>query len=292
MLLDNRIAEELKELYKSLEDQGKLLSREQLADYYGTFRSRFGPDKLKNLDGEALLNIMHDIGNRDSLVYWLEFKNDDEFPSPYFGSIAGGSAFKLGLFRKKETGLWTTGSSQKPLSLSIDQAMVMTRRNRDQLLQGVELLEIMPANGTDEDYKRLQQEMNRLAPDVSNLAWGHKYFSLLYPEKLDDFHNPEYQRFHLIKLLQLPPPGEGRYLAASRFVAIANALDIPMNSLTSVLNERDGRTPYSYWRIGTRSSGDQPKDYWDMMREHECVAIGWGSDDFTPITNDKAGKEK
>src|SRR6266851_3115361 len=68
MVLDNRVAEELKELYKSLEDQGKLLSREQLVEYYGTFSSRFGPDKLKNLDGEALLNIMHDIGNRDSLV--------------------------------------------------------------------------------------------------------------------------------------------------------------------------------------------------------------------------------
>src|SRR6266404_5821441 len=68
MVLDNRVSEELKELYKSLEDQGKLLSREQLAEYYGTFRSRFGPDKLKNLDGEALLNLMHEIGNKISLV--------------------------------------------------------------------------------------------------------------------------------------------------------------------------------------------------------------------------------
>ncbi len=30
-----------------------------------------------------------------------------------------------------------------------------------------------------------------------------------------------------------------------------------------------------------------------MMREHQCVAIGWAdSDDLTAITNDKAGKEK
>ena len=119
MVLDNRIAEELKKLHKSLEDQGGLLSREQLADYYSTFRSRFGPDKLKNLDGEALLNIMHDIGNRDSLVYWLEFKDDDEFPSMRFGSISGGSSFKFGLFRRKETGKWTTGSHQNPKELSI-----------------------------------------------------------------------------------------------------------------------------------------------------------------------------
>src|SRR5712691_7174970 len=93
--LDERIDQELKELYKTLEIEGKLLSGEQLAGYYSTFRSRFGPDRLKNLDGEALLNTMHDIQNRDGLVYWLEFKDDEEFPSRDFGSIAGGSAFEF-----------------------------------------------------------------------------------------------------------------------------------------------------------------------------------------------------
>src|SRR6266576_6465768 len=96
--LDSRIVDELKAKYKSLQDEGKLLSNEQLEKYYSAFRSRFGPDKLKNLDGEALLNLMHDLGNKDSLVYWLEFKHDDEFPSVEFGSIAGGSAFKFGMF--------------------------------------------------------------------------------------------------------------------------------------------------------------------------------------------------
>lgn len=66
--LDQRIAQELKELYKKLNDEGKLFSDEQLARYYSTFRSRFGPDKLKNLDGEALLETMHSHGNKDSLM--------------------------------------------------------------------------------------------------------------------------------------------------------------------------------------------------------------------------------
>ena len=36
---------------------------------------------------------MHALhGNYDSLVYWLEFKNDDEFPTRQFGSIGGGTA--------------------------------------------------------------------------------------------------------------------------------------------------------------------------------------------------------
>ena len=271
--LDERIDQELKELYKTLKIEGKLLSGERLAGYYSTFRSRFGSDRLKNLDGEALLNTMHDMQDRDSLVYWLEFKDDEEFPSPRFGSIAGGSAFKFGLFRKKETGRWTTGSPQNPEELTVEQAIDKARQNRDQLIRGVELLEKLPVNGTDEDYAHLQQEINRVAPEVSNVSWGHKYFSLLYPEKHDDFHNPDYQRFHLIKLLQLPPQDGGRYMAAGRFVAIANALDISVNSLTSMLNKRNGSTPHSYWRIGTSSSLTIHRDHWHFMRDGNYCAI-------------------
>ena len=290
--LDERIIPELRERYKSLVNGGKLLSNEQLASYYSTFRSRFGPEKLKNLDGEALLETIHSHGNRDSLVYWLEFKDDAEFPSSRFGSIAGGSAFKFGLFRKRETGTWTTGAPSNPVELSVERAIEVARRNRDQLIKGVELLEKLPVNGTDEDYEHLQQEMNHVAPAVSDMAWGHKYFSLLYPEKVDDFHNPDYQRFHLIKLLQLPPQGEGRYLAAGRFVALAKTLDISMNSMSTMLNERNGDTPYSYWRIGTKTFGDKPKDFWGMMRDSNCVAIGWAeTGDLSAITNDKAGKD-
>src|SRR5437868_10131289 len=173
--LDERIIRELRELYRSSVNDGKLLSGEQLAGYYSTFRSRFGPDKLKNLDGEALLNMMHDIQSRDSLVYWLEFKDDGEFPSRGFGSIAGGSAFKFGLFRRKETGRWTTGSPQNPEELTVEQAIDKARQHRDQLMRGVDFLEKMPINGSDEDYVQLQREMDRLAPEISNLAWGHKY---------------------------------------------------------------------------------------------------------------------
>ena len=288
MILDERIAQDLREWYKTLESNGNIFSKEQLSAYYNTFRNRFGPDKLKNLDGEALLNIMHDIGNRDSLVYWLEFKDDDEFPSMRFGSISGGSSFKFGLFRKKETGKWTTGSPQNPKELSIEQAIDKARQHRDQLIKGIELLEIMPINGTEEDYQQLQQDLNRVAPDLSDVAWGHKYFSLLFPEKLDGFHNYNYQHYHLIKLLQLPPQGEGRYIAGSRFVAIARELDILLINLMQIMYSRNGYIR-NYWRIGTGTRRDQ----WRTMRDGNCVAIGWGDiGDLTEITNDTAGKEQ
>src|SRR6266851_2225915 len=97
MPLEEKLIDQLKSIQAKLISEGKLPARAKLDSYYASFRARFGPDQLKNLDGEALLNAMHLRGTEDSLVYWLEFKNDEEFPA-IFGSIAGGNALKFGLY--------------------------------------------------------------------------------------------------------------------------------------------------------------------------------------------------
>jgi len=272
--LDPRIEQGLRTALDTIARRGQLLSAERLQEGYAAFRNRFGPDTLRSLDGEALLQAMHTHGNKESLVYWLEFKNDAEFPGHRFGSIAGGSAHKFGLFRRKDTGQWVTGNPQNEENISQDEAVKVARKHRDQLLAGVALLEKLPANADDLRYRQLQEELTQVAPDVSNLAWGHKYFSLLFPDKLDDYHNHRWQRFHLIKLLQLPPEQKGLYVAAGRFVRMATELRWPMNHLTAALNERNGN-PIAYWRIGTRLG--QKESVWPAMRDGGFIAIGWGS---------------
>src|SRR5437764_566591 len=136
-MLDDRIKARILDDQKKLTADGKLLSKPQLEACYRTFSSRFGPDVLAKLDGEELLEVMHSHGNKDSLVYWLEFKNDDEFPAR-FGSISGGSAFKFGVFRRKETGTWVSGSPQNVKQLTVPEAVDIARRHRDQLILGAE----------------------------------------------------------------------------------------------------------------------------------------------------------
>ncbi|MBX3053889.1 MAG: hypothetical protein KF753_20595, partial [Caldilineaceae bacterium] len=260
--------------YQSLVAQDKLPSRSQLDQYRANFRRNFGPDVLTNLDGEALLQTMHEHGTYDSLVYWLEFKNDDEFPA-IFGSISGGSSLKFGIYRRKETGAWMTGSPQNQREISVEEAVAVARKHRDQLLRGVRLLEALPANGADSVYQQLQRDMDEYAPDVSNTAWGHKYFSLLFPEKLDDYHVESFQRFHLTKLLQHLPDGKGRYLLAGHFVAVANELDMPINHLTTTLNERTGK-PYRYWRVLANIPQEEGfRDAWNRYRAEGAIRIGW-----------------
>lgn len=290
-MLEPTIKRRILERYQQLYAEGKLLSRSQLDQFYKTFRDRFGPDKLANLDGEALLETMHAHGNKDSLVYWLEFKNDDEFPAR-FGSISGGSAFKFKIFRRMETNTWVTADvGNNPRDLTVDEAVVIARKHRDQLLKGVELLRRLPPNGTDDDYRRLQEDLDSDAPDVSPLSWGHKYFNLAFPDKLDELHLPELQRFHLLKMLQIPPEGKGRYTCAGRFVAAASELDIPMNNLMAVLYTVNGKK-HRYWRIGT-SDGTVPRNRWPLMKDGNCVAIGWDKiGDLSTLEANKNSREQ
>jgi len=272
MILDPRLRNRLVTRRDTLIDRGELPSESKLATYHAAFRDRFGPEVIRNLDGEALLKTLHRNGDRDSLVYWLEFKNDDEFPD-IFGGIGGGTALKFGVYWRAERQCWMTGSSQKQREIGVDEAIGIARQHRDQLIRGVDLIANLRSDGNDEDYRRLQEQLDAFAPAVSISAWGHKYFQLLNPDKLDDYHNTQWQHHHLIKLLQIPPEGGGRYLCAGRYVALSRDLDLPLTNLGRILNLVNGR-PHRYWRVLVRYQ--QPyRDGWPGMRDGSYVAIGW-----------------
>lgn len=293
MILHPKLVEALQQKRTELQLAGELISQDRLDGYYALFREKFGPERLAGLDGETLLTTMHDFGEEPDrgMVYWLEFKNDEEFPTMDFGSIKGGSSLKFGLWRRKEDGVWITGrSTQSMHEIAVDEAVTIARRHRDQLLQGVRLLENLPGGADQSDYLRLQQELNALAPDIVDTAWGHKYFHLLFPDKLDDYHVESYGHFHLVKLLLTPPEQPGRYLASYLYVTIARELGIPMNHLTKVTNERDGG-PHLYWRVSTRLG--ETNSLWPLMRETSEAAIGWPDlGDLSHLTHDRESKKK
>lgn len=291
--LDDATKAQILEKHQQLIDDGQIPSQLQLDQEYNLFRERFGPSVLANLDGSELLYLMHDLSNHDSLVYWLEFKNDEEFKTRRFGSIAGGSALKFRVFRRKETGNWEAGGKKanRPVDITEAEAIEYAKAHRDQLIIGAELLESLPANASDDDYAQLQDEMDELAPDVSRLAWGHKYFSLLFPDKLDDFHSPGWQQFILLKLLQLPPEGDGRYQSAGRFVSVAREVDLPITTLDTVLNLMHGGR-HKYWRIGTGKKENQAS-IWSMMQNQNCIAIGWPKlGDLSWVNSKKESRKK
>lgn len=266
-MIDPLVKQRLLERLQRLKAEGRLLSRAQLDGYYAAFRERFGPEVLADLDGEALLETMHN--REDSLVYWLEYKSDEDFPTTAFGSIAGGSAAKFGIFRRKETDMWEVGEGRGTREISVDEAIAVAQKHRDQLVHGADILRSMAPGSTDDDYRAVQTALDKEARDVSDKAWGRKYFSLLFPDVLDDYHNPNLQRFHLRKLLQEPPDdGDGRYVCAGRFVALAAELEVPLNHLTVALNSLSHW--HKYWLVKA-----EPSERWAMMRDGGLTVIGW-----------------
>lgn len=286
-MVDPSVKQRLLERLQRLKAEGRLLSRAQLDGYYATFRERFGPEVLANLDGEALLETMH--GREDSLVYWLEFKNDDEFKTRPLGGIGGGSADKFGLFRRVKTEAWEIREGTNFRELTVDEAIVLAQKHRSQLIRCVEILQTLAPGASDEDYRRIQEALDGDAPDVSGRAWGHKYLSLLFPNFLDDYHVPDLQRFYLRKMLQQPPDeGRGRYICAGRFVSIAAELGVPINHLTTALNSFDRR--HEYWLINAESPG-----LWRIMRDGGLAAIGWaklGDLSWLPKKGSKEDRER
>ena len=104
------------------------------------FKSQYGPSVLAALDDDSLLSFMfYTTGdNTNALCCWLEMNKECK---DYFGSISGGSAYKFGLFQKKENGVWMTGSPQKPQELSESEALYLGKSIRDALVKGAHIIE-------------------------------------------------------------------------------------------------------------------------------------------------------
>lgn len=297
-LLNERLLAEVHEIIDRGQASGEIITTQQHDEYVHTFRERFGPDSLRALDGEALLYAMH--GRRDSearcLSYWLEFMNDETFATNAFGGIGGGSALKFGVYQRPTDGAWIGGKGTSPKPISVDEAIQIAQRQRDELLAGDKVLgSFTSVDHSDEVYNQLQALIEAAAPELSRDGWAHKYWFLAHSDKLDDYHSPRYQRFHLYKLLQMPPDrvgildaGAPRFVCAGRFVSIAGLLGVPVSILTSALNRRTGNF-HRFWRIGT-TAGSSGESQWSPMRDGNYVSIGWPNS--VPDLSAYIGEEK
>jgi len=196
--LEPRLFDELKAALDAGLASGALIASNQISQQLDLFRQRFGPAVIRDLDGEALLQLMHGRQERESrcLAYWLEFKRDEEFAG--YGGIGGRSALKFGIYQRQSDGARMAGWPQEQRVLSLDEAIAIARNQRNELLAGVDVLHNMdPTDLSDEAYSQLQPEMEKAAPNLSGDGWAHKYWFMTNSDKIDDFHSPRYQRFHL-----------------------------------------------------------------------------------------------
>lgn len=261
----------LYETYQKMLGENKSMTEEKLKESYELFRNKFGPEKLKGLDGETLLETMFNHGNRGSLVYWLEFKNDDELQTGHFGGIGGGSALKFGIYKRKEDGKWITGNPNDMREIALPDAINIAREKRDLLIKGTEIIAATPDDFNDDTYLKLQDDIDTKLGTFGNLGWVHKYFHMLFPAKIDDFHSVDWQKFYLIKMQEKPIKLDGRYALAAQYMRLAKQANLWVSNFTAALTVYYGAL-HNYWRVGTT---DDTQSYWSEMFQSGYVSIGW-----------------
>ncbi|MGN7409821.1 AAA family ATPase [Sporosarcina sp. SAFN-010] len=260
--------------YNELLNNNQLLPLPQLNDGYELFAQKFGPAQLHALDGEELLDTLLNIGNRDGMTYWLEFKNDNEFQTNAhsYGSIAGGSSFKFILFNRNLDNKWVTGNPQNPTILSLEGAIQLGREIRDALVAGAELIKNLPEHASVQDYIELQVQLEvTLKHNMYNLGWVHKYYHMIYPDKIDSFHSTLWQKYVLISSRILPVQEDKLYTMTGQLMQIARQIELPTTYVMLGMIELFG-APINYFRIDMK---DSVPSHWSSMKKHSYIGIGW-----------------
>lgn len=199
------------------------ISRASINSVRKKFMKRYDYKILSALTDDKLLSyVFYSAGdNTESLCYWIE-KNAE--CKNYYGSIANGSAFKFGLFQKKETGVWTSGSPRKQEQLSEEDAVKRGREIVAALVRGAEIIEHAIEDeklSSLEDYENLDDELkNSVGEQFYNWIWFHKYYSIIFQDKFSSYHTSEWQ-YHILHCFGIKP-SEKYYARSGQISMIQN----------------------------------------------------------------------
>src|SRR5699024_4073336 len=98
----NDIVNKLSENYQKYGSTIKFEKDETLERYQDYFIEKFSLATLERMSPQETLNELMNMNNQESMIYWLEFKNDEEFKTGLLGGIQGGSAGKYTMFHSKK----------------------------------------------------------------------------------------------------------------------------------------------------------------------------------------------
>ena len=165
------------------------------------FINHFGIEHLKSLSGKELLTSLfyNDKGNKLNLCYVLEMEKDMR---EIFGSIAGGAAYKFGLFFHKKTQSWTCGSPAKPVKLTENEAIQKAEEIRNDLVAGAEIISSFGPLNSTADYEQLYKQLEHISG--INTVWRMKYYQMLFPILFAPFYGQDIQLDVLHFLNQTP----------------------------------------------------------------------------------------
>lgn len=241
---------------------------EETTDFLYQFREKFSPEALLKLNDSNIRQEMFYTSEQtnDSLCYWLEFNS---FSRSQFGSIAGGSAYKFGLFQRKDDGIWISGTPVNTQELSEEESLKKAYSIRDKLVKGAEIIKGKTLDSVD-DYKKLEDELKEGIGNFYTYGWVMKYFMLLYPEHFTGYYWEGWQH-HVLYALGIKP--DSSILVRNGQIALVmkhTGLSFP--HFGAAFYDKFGYV-LQITRLGT--SDGQGKNYFADWLGKSIAAIGW-----------------
>ena len=224
------------------------------------FVERFAPEKLLAIPDDQLLRTIYyaNQDNSDTLC------RNIEFVVKVWGSIRGGGANKFGMFQDKNNQWKNIGFN----IVSEDEALQYAKNIRERLVKGAKIIESLTI-ASREDAEKLDQEIEALFKGNTNM-WVHKYYALLFPDKLSCFHSAEW-RNHVLYSCGIIP-SEKLYARSAQIAMIANHAGWHYPAFWKVFTSRFGDTPKKFYRLGSEIGGESNIEQW---KQKSAVAIGW-----------------
>ena len=264
------------QMIKTLITKGDLPSVEELDERLQYFREKFGYEAL-NINGKDLLLKLHKKFQKEeeqSLAYWLENKNDDEFPN-YFGSIFVGSSGQFRVYFSPRDNCWKNKDLEK---ISEAEAIEIAEENRDMLITASRKCEELLNGLKLENYKKFDEFLKTNYPEFHGKQWVHKYLFLMNPNKLSDIHSSRYLLHMLLRLGIQPENPLGYYELDYYYVSLANKNNYLTPHLTSYIFDIFGKT-HRYWKVQLRDVsqiiGDSLKDnYLQYIKDNNVFCFG------------------
>lgn len=86
-----------------------------------------------------------------------------------------------------------SGSARTPKTLTLEDAIVLGTKIRNEILEGVKVIEAAGDLSELKDYAELNTKLYEVMPSTINKKWVIKYFHMLFPQLFPPFYNDEWQ---------------------------------------------------------------------------------------------------
>lgn len=267
----------MSDIFEQIKNEYNLIDKSleyKLSDGYSDFKSKYGPEILKALDGEELLDKMFlGKGSNDNLCHYLEHDSEE------YGRLGIGNASCYGIYYSKSKNSWVKGKGNSTEELSINEAIEEGRKIRDLIVQTCEFISNYSFNSIN-DYKKLEEFKNN--HQLIKNSWVRKYLHMIFPDYFPAWYSE--QMLDAIIGQYSEEPENGLFVKIGQIALIAKQCNVPLyifSNLETIKQaaetvkqqnwSQNKKNDVHYWVCSPGTNAEK----WEECLQKGILVLGW-----------------